>query len=259
VSHAPPLHHLVDGPADAPPLLLANSLGSTLAMWEPNLPALTERFRVIRFDLRGHGATPATPGPYSMGELGSDLVRLLDGLNVQRAHVAGVSLGAMMAIWMAANAGGRVDRLVLCSTSARLGPPENWAARADRVLAGDLPQVAVEVVTRWFTPGYAERNPDVVARMRSDFAACDPVGYAGCCRAIETMDLCDDLTRITAPTLVVVGRNDPATPPDHAERIAAGIADSRLVVVEGAAHLATWEQAKTCTELIIGHLEGVAA
>ena len=249
------VHREVRGPSDGPVVVLADSLGSTLAMWDPQMADLARTFRVVRYDLRGHGGSPSPDGPYTIADLGGDLLALLDDLQVETASVCGLSLGGMVAMWVAANAPDRIDRLVLCATSARLGPPEMWAARAEKVLAEDVGAVADLVVGRWFTPGYAARHPDVVDRMRVMISSCSAVGYAGCCRAIERMDLTGDLASIAAPTLVVVGAEDTATPLEHAERIAAGVPGARLAVVPDAAHLVNVEQPAAVTRLILDHLD----
>lgn len=248
------VHHVAEGPTDAPALVLINSLGSTLAMWEPQIEELADRFRVVRFDLRGHGGSPVPPGPYSLADLGGDVVALLDRLGLERAHVCGVSLGGMIAMWLAIHAPERVDRLVPCCTSAKLGPPEAWAERAALVRAQGTEAVTDAVVARWLTPGYAAEHPDLVRRLRATIAATPAEGYAGCCAAIEHMDIEDDLGRIGSPTLVIAGGDDPATPPDHGARIAARIPGAQMSVVADAAHLANLQQPEEVTGLILRHL-----
>lgn len=250
------VHHRVDGAADAPALLLINSLGADLSMWDPQVPALAERFRVIRYDARGHGRSPVPPGRYALGDLGRDALDLLDRLGVARAHVCGLSLGGMTAMWLAAHAAPRVDRLVLFCTSALLGPPSGWVERAELVRAGGTGAVAEAVVARWVTPGFAAAHPGEVRRLREMVAATPADGYAGACAAIERMDLRPDLPGIVAPTLVVAGAEDPATPPAHGAAIAAAIPGARLEVVAEAAHLASYEQVETANRLILEALDG---
>ncbi|GAA3755946.1 3-oxoadipate enol-lactonase [Spinactinospora alkalitolerans] len=250
------VHYRIDGPDDAPAVVLSGSLGSTLEMWEPQAAALSGDFRVIRYDIRGHGSSPVPDGPYSMADLGSDVSRLLDRLGIARAHFAGLSIGGMTGMWLAAHAPDRVDRLALLCTSAQLGPPENWAQRAAAVRAEGVGAVAAGVLERWFTPAFAEREPDTVERLTAMVAGTPAEGYAGCCAAIEHMDLRADLPGITASTLVVAGADDPSTPPDHAQRIAAGIPGARMRVVPGAAHLASWEQAGMINPLLREHFAG---
>lgn len=249
------LFQRTSGPAGAPVLLLGGSLGSNLDMWRPQLPALAD-LRVVRFDHRGHGASPAPPGPYRIEELGRDVLALLDRLSIARASYCGLSLGGMVGMWLAANAPERIERLVLICTAAHLPPADGWAARAEQVRSAGMGSIADAVLGRWFTPRFRAALPAKVAPYRAMIAACPAEGYAGCCEAIGAMDLRDDLPRIVAPTLVIAGADDPATPPEHGERIHAGISGSRLVVLPGAAHLANVEQADAIGQLIKDHVRG---
>jgi 3-oxoadipate enol-lactonase len=251
-----PLHFVDEGPPDAPALVLAGSLGSTLAMWDPQGPSLSERFRVIRYDHRGHGRSPVPPGPYDVADLAGDVLALLDRLEVPRAHFCGLSLGGQVVMWLAAHAPDRVDRLVLCCTSAWFGPPEPWLERAATVRAHGTGAVARAVVGRWFTPGFAANNPGVIERIRAMIAATPPEGYAACCEAVGRADLRADLAAIRAATLVVGGAQDPGVPPDRIEELSARISGSRVAVVDPAAHLANVEQAERVTGLILDHLGG---
>jgi len=210
------LHYTVDGPDDAPVLILGSSLGSTGAMWDPQVPALAARFRVVRYDHRGHGGSPVPPGPYSLDDLGGDVLALMDRLGVERAHISGLSLGGMVSMWVASHAPDRVDRLALVCTSAKLGPPEIWTERIEMVRVGGMAALTEMVIGRWFTPGFVAANPSVVDTVRQGLLDTPAEGYAGCCGAIQTMDLLDDLPRITAPTLVIAGSEDVPTPPEHA-------------------------------------------
>jgi 3-oxoadipate enol-lactonase len=246
--------YTIDGPSDAPVLVLSNSLGSTSDMWNPQVPALTERFRVVRYEIRGHDGAPVPDGPYAIDDLGGDAVALLDRLGVERAHFAGLSLGGMTGMWLAANAPERVDRLVLLCTSAMLAKEHDWPLRARTVREHGTGAIAAAGVERWFTAPYIEANPDVAERMRAMIAATPSEGYAACCDAIDAMDLVADITRVRAPTLVIAGRQDPATPPPHAEQIAAQIPGARLELVDGA-HLANYERPDEVTKLMLDHLE----
>jgi 3-oxoadipate enol-lactonase len=243
----------ITGPDDGPVLVLSNSLGSTGAMWDPQVPRLAERLRVVRYDHRGHGGSPVPPGPYALDDLGADALALLDRLELERVLWCGLSLGGMVGMWLAINAPERIDRLVLCCTSARLGPPEMWADRAATVRAEGVEAIADAGIGRWLTDGFVEREPEKAAAVRAMLAATPDEGYAGCCAAIEHMDLIPELGAIRAPTLVIAGRQDPATPPEHGERIASGIPGARLELVD-AAHLATIEQPDVMTDLIAWHL-----
>ena len=244
----------VDGPADAPVVVLSNSLGADRGMWDPQVPALAERYRVVTYDTRGHGRSPVPEGPYSIDDLTDDLVALLDRLEVRRAHVVGLSLGGMTAMRLAARDPARVDRLVLMCTSAHIGST-TYAERAVLARAEGTATLAPAVVERWLTPHFAAGHPDVVARLAAMVAGTPDEGYAGCCEALAVLDLRDDLPRIAAPTLVVSGAEDPALPPEHQQRIVEGIANSSLLTVSPAAHLANVEQPLQVTGAVLGHLE----
>lgn len=244
----------IEGPADAPALVLSNSIGSTSAMWDPQIPALSERFRVIRYETRGHDGAPVPNGPYALSDLGGDVVALLERLGVERAHFAGLSLGGMTGMWLAVNAPERIDRLALLCTSAMLARDIDWRARAKTVRDEGTGAVAAATVERWFTPGFIAANPDVAARMRAMVADTPPEGYAGCCDAIAEMDLVADLPAIRAPTIVIAARQDPATPPRHGQLIFRQIPGARFELVD-AAHLASYERPDEVTRLILSHLE----
>jgi 3-oxoadipate enol-lactonase len=244
----------VDGPAGAPTVVLSNSLGSTPAMWDGLLPALVDRARVVRYDHRGHGASPVPPGPYALEDLGADVLALLDRLELERVHWCGLSLGGMVGMWLAINAPERIDRLVLCCTSAKLGPPEMWAQRAATVREEGVEAIADGGIDRWLTPHFREREPERTAAVRAMLVSTPAEGYAGCCAVIERMDLLPELGAIRAPTLVIAAADDPATPPEHGERIASSIPGARFEVVPGARHLAPIEQPEAMAELILGHL-----
>ncbi|WP_410659697.1 3-oxoadipate enol-lactonase [Amycolatopsis sp. lyj-112] len=249
-------HSVAEGPEDGPVVVFSGSLGSDHRMWEPQVkPLVDQGFRVIRYDTRGHGASPVPSGPYSLDDLGGDLIALLDAQRVERAHVVGLSLGGMTGMWLGIHAAERIESLVLCCTSAKLGPPTMWADRAKTVRENGTGSVAEAGVGRWVTPGYAAAHPGQVAYLREMIAGIPAEGYAASCTAIEHLDLVDDLPKIEARTLVIAGAEDQATPVEHAEVIAGGIPDARLAVVEDAAHLGSFEQPERFTALIVEHLE----
>jgi 3-oxoadipate enol-lactonase len=243
----------VAGPAGAPTLLLLGPLGGTGELWAAQAPRLAEQFRVVRVDHRGHGRSPVPPGPYRLDDLGGDVLALLDRLGADRAHLAGLSLGGMVGLWLAQRAPERLDRLALLCTSAQLGPPQMWADRAATVLAEGTDAVADQAIGRWFRPAYTAARPEQVASIRATIAATPPVGYAGCCAAIEQMDLRAGLGAVRAPTLVVAGADDPSTTPEHLQLIAAGIPGSRYVELADCAHAAIVEQAGPTTDLLLAH------
>jgi 3-oxoadipate enol-lactonase len=248
------LYHTFAGPEGAGVVVCSNSLGTTLEMWEPEAGALAQDRRVLRYDMRGHGRSPVPETPYSMADLGTDLVGLLDRNGVERASLYGVSLGGMVSMWVAAHAPERVERLVLCSTSAVMGPPESWTERAALVRREGMRAVADTVVARWFTPAFAASRPDVVAGIRAQLAATPPEGYAGCCEAIREMDQRPDLPSISAPTLVIAAEGDPSTPPAHARTIAGLIPGARLEVLDRGAHLVNVEAPDLVIPLVTAFL-----
>lgn len=252
---AVPVHTLVTGRGDGPVLVLSNSLGSAHRMWDAQLTAFEERFRVVRYDTRGHGCSPVPLGPYGIDDLADDLIALLDRLDVERAHLVGLSLGGMTGMRVAARNPDRVDRLALLCTAALLPPASNWTQRAATVRAHGSSAVAAAVVERWFTPDFLVAHPDIRDVHQAMVAATPAEGYAGCCEAIAALDLRDDLASITAPTLAIAGADDPATPPATLEEIATGLKDARLLIVPHAAHLANAEQPDTITPALIEHLE----
>jgi 3-oxoadipate enol-lactonase len=244
------LHYRFDGDRSAPVLLMSGSLGSTLEMWDRQLP-LAERFRLLRFDHSGHGNSPPIDQPLTIDDLGGAAVALLDELELEQVSFCGTSLGAMIAMWVGANAPERIDRLVLCCTSAHLGPRERWEQRAALVRATGMAAVADQVVAGWFTDRFPDSERE---RFKAVLLATEPESYACCCEAIRDLDLRADLPRITAPTMVVAGAEDPSTPVAHAEMIVRGIAGSQLVVVPQAAHLAAYEQADAVNAAVLEHL-----
>jgi 3-oxoadipate enol-lactonase len=242
----------VAGPDGAPVVLLSNSLGATRSMWDPQVPALAERYRVVTYDTRGHGQSPAPAGPYSLDDLVDDAVALLDEVGAERAHVAGLSLGGMIGMRLAAREPGRVHRLALLCTSAKVDP-QGFLDRARAARAEGTATFAPTVVGRWLTPPYAAAHPDLVARLEAMIAGADDEGYAACCEVVAGMDLRDDLARIPAPTLVVSAADDPALPPEHQRVIADGVPGAELVTVSPGAHLANLEQVLPVTGALLGH------
>lgn len=248
------LAYRLDGPADAPVVVLSNSLGTALEMWTPQLPALAGRFRVLRYDGRGHGDSDAPPGGYSLDRLGRDVLELLDGLGLDRVHFCGLSLGGMLGQWLAVRAPERIDRLVLANTAAYMGPPAGWQERIDTVLRDGMGAVAEATLGRWFTAAFRERAPEVVAGVRGRFLATSVTGYAGCCAAIRDMDLRPTAPLIARPSLLVAGTADPSTPPERSDEIARAMrADARVVLLE-AAHLSNVEQPREFSRAVLHFL-----
>ena len=245
----------VAGPADAPVVVLSNSLGATRGMWDPQVPALAERYRVVTYDTRGHGESPAPAGPYTIDDLTDDVVAVLDEVGAARAHMAGLSLGGMTGMRLAARNPERVHRLALLCTSAKTDP-QPFLDRAAAVRSGGTAPLAPAIVGRWLTPPYAADHPGLVARLEGMIAGCADEGYAACAEVVARIDLREDLTRITAPTLVISGADDLALPPEHQQAIAEGIAGAELLTVRPGAHLANLERTLEVTGALLGHLDG---
>ncbi|MEW1674756.1 3-oxoadipate enol-lactonase [Streptomyces noursei] len=254
---APALHHTVNGPLGAPPLVLGPSLGTALSLWDPQLPDLAHRFRVVRWDLPGHGGTSldalADPGTTTVPELAGLVLDLADTLGLDRFAYAGASLGGAVGAWLAAHHPYRIASLALVCSSARFGEPAGWRDRAAQVRAEGTDAVADAAAGRWFTPAFAA-SPTATALVEALRRDVSPDGYAACCDALAAFDLRSALPRITAPTLVVAGRADPATPPAHARELTDGIRDASLVELSGAAHLAGVERPAEVLAALLAHL-----
>lgn len=247
------LHYQIDGANDASVLVMSNSLGTTMDMWLPQLPALVEHFRVVRYDTRGHGRSDVTPGPYSIAQLGGDVIALMDQLNIPRAHFCGLSMGGMTGIWLGIHQPARIDRLVLCNTSAAIGVPEMWNARIAQVRQSGMQIVIDTVLQRWFTDDFLSHAPAQVERVRNMLANTTVDGYVANCAAVRDMDQRADLGRIAAPTLVIGGKHDKSTPPEHGELIARAIPGASYVELN-AAHLSNWEVAQAFTQQLLNFL-----
>lgn len=250
------LHHVLEGPPDAPVLVLSGSLGTTLEMWDPQMDALSAQLRVLRYDRRGHGRSPVPPGPYTIADLGADVLELLDSLGLERVSFCGLSLGGAEGMWLAASAPERLERLVLACTMPRFPPRETWEERVRTVRAEGTGAIADAAMERWFSPAFRSQQPETVARFRTMLAETPAEGYAACCEALAELDLRSRLPSISAPTLVVTGELDPVVTPEAGEELAALLADARHVVVPGAAHLANVEQPEAFIGALLGFLAG---
>jgi 3-oxoadipate enol-lactonase len=249
------LHSTLTGPPKAPMLILANSLGTSLAMWDPVVALLDDRFEILRFDHRGQGDSPVPDGSYEIADLGADVIALLDAHGVKSAAYAGVSVGGMVGLWLAAHAPERISALALFCSSAHPGSPEAWRGRAETVRQADsVGPVAEAVVSRWLTPEFAASHPELRAELLAMLARSPAAGYAALCDMLGELDLRADLPRISAPTLVVAGVQDAALPPAHSEVIAAGIAGSSSVLLSPAAHIPMVEQPERVALLILENL-----
>jgi len=238
------IHYALEGPAGAPVVTLSHSIAADLTMWDLTVPALTPRYRVLRYDIRGHGGSEATAGEYSLDLLADDARALLGALGIARTHWVGLSLGGMIGQALALKAPAVLHGLVLCDTASFM-PPEMkpvWNERIAMVEAGGAGARLDDVLARWFTPAFAEAHPDVVARTLSMIARTTPRGFAGCAAAIRDLDFTERLAGIGLPTLLIVGEQDEATPVIASQLIRHHIKDSELVVLNSAAHLSNVEQ-----------------
>lgn len=245
----------VDGDGDQA-LVLSNSLGATLDMWDSLVEPLSQRRRVVRYDHRGHGNSPVSPGPYTLDAIAGDVIEILDVLELERVSFLGVSLGGSVGLWLAAHAPERIDRLVVCCSSPHMPPPSAWRERAEAVRnAGSVEAVADGVLDRWLTPEFAAAHPQERARLRRMLVGTPPDAYGAYCEAIGAMDLRPVLGLVRAPTLVIAAARDATTPPgEHGLVIADGVADARFEVIADAAHIAPVQQPQRVLELVTDHL-----
>ena len=242
----------VSGPQGAPPVLLLHSLGCDHIMWHPQARALASSFRVVAPDARGHGRSGAPGGDYTLDRLGRDALVVLDAAGIGQAHVCGLSMGGLVAQWLAIHAPARIGRLVLANTASRIGSQALWQQRLAAVREGGMAAIADAVLGRFFQPGF---DPDIVARFRDRLITTGVAGYAGCCAALRDGDLTARLGAIASPTLVITGYADTSTPPAQGQALADAIPRARLVSL-AAAHLSSVEQANMFTEALLEHLAG---
>ena len=232
-------NYRIDG--DGPWLVLSNSLGTNLSMWDAQMPAFTKRFKVLRYDKRGHGQTELSKTPFGFDRLARDVLALMDGLNIQRASYCGLSMGGMTGMWLGANAPERFEKLMLCNTSPHMPPPELWNTRIEAATTKGMPSLVEAVLGRWFTAPFLQRSPELVEPVRQQLLSTPGAGYAAACAAIRDMDHREMVARIPVPTLIIAGSQDPSTPPAAGRFLAATIPGARYVELD-AAHLSNIEQ-----------------
>ncbi|MCC0005513.1 MAG: 3-oxoadipate enol-lactonase [Methylobacteriaceae bacterium] len=247
----------VEGPQDAPVLMISNSLGSNLHMWDDQIPALSKHFRIVRYDSRGHGASAAPTGPYSLEQLGKDALAILDALGVKKAHWMGLSKGGAVGQWLLLNAPDRIERAVLANTAAQFGGADAWNERLRIVREQGMAGLVQAVIDRWFTKEFQAKAPETIARIRAAFEMTPSEGYAACMAALRDLDLRDAIRNIRNQVLVIIGKNDPATPPEAGKAIAAAIPGARLVELD-AAHLSNIEAAEDFNKTVIDFLTAPA-
>ena len=251
------LRYRLEGKPKAPAIVFSNSLGTNLSMWDPQVSALRDHFRLLRYDTRGHGLSAVPPRPCTVEQLGRDVLALMDAAEIPRAHFCGLSMGGQTGIWLGANAPQRFDRLMLCSTAAHIGNPEIWNARIAAIQAGGMAAIGSATMERWFTRKFIAQAPDVTASVRQMILDTPPQGYIACCEAIRDADLTGQASRVNAPTLVISGSHDPATPPAQGRLLASTIRGARYLEFE-AAHLSNIEVAPQFTAALRDFLAGVA-
>lgn len=246
-----PIHVEVAGDEHAPVLMLSNSLGTNLHMWDAQADAFSKKFRLVRYDSRGHGQSGVPPGPYSIERLGRDALAVMDGLGVSKVNWCGLSKGGMVGMWLGANAPERIDSLILSNTACHMPATDLWNERIATARRDGMAPLAEATVERWFTKGFRDGEPDKVAPIRDMLLSTRPEGYAACCEAIRDMDQRESIKRITASTLVICGRYDPATNVEAAEAIRSRIPGAALTILE-AAHIANIEQPDDYAETVLG-------
>jgi 3-oxoadipate enol-lactonase len=253
------VHYTLEGPASGPVITMSNSLASNLSMWEPQMPVLTSRYRVLRYDTRGHGGTEATAGPYSLDELSEDVRALLRALGITRTHFIGLSMGGMIGQIIAIKYPQMLQSLVLCDTMSRV-PTEAkpmWDDRIHTAETGGMEPLVEPTLARWFTEPFRQKGSPVLDQVRTMIRSTPPRGYTGCCHAIAALNLTDHLKAITLPTLIIVGEDDPATPVAASHVIHEQIRGSELVILKSAAHLSNLEQPEAFNQALTAFLPKV--
>ncbi len=240
------IHYEFSGPRDAPTLVFSNSLGTDLAMWNPQVAALSKEFRILRYDGRGQGQSSAAAGQYSIAQLADDLIRLLDSLQLRAVHFCGLSMGGMVGMSIALRAPDRLEKLILCNTAPKIGTPETWNARINAVRSGGMVAVVEGVLERWFTSDFRTKSPSAIEGTRQMLLHSPLEGYAGCCVAVRDMDARDSIASIRVPTLIISGTYDPVTPPKDGQYLLGKIGGA-LYKELPAAHLSNVEAAQAFT------------
>jgi 3-oxoadipate enol-lactonase len=254
-------NYLLEGRAGLPVVTLSHSLATSLEMWRPQVAALAEHFQVLRYDMRGHGASEAPDGPYSIEMLADDVRGLWDALGIERSYFAGLSVGGKIGLMLGLRYPERLSGLVLCNTTSRI-PPEGrpiWDERIAQVEEGGMESQLEATLRRWFTDGFRSTDPETVAWITGLIRATPPQGFIGCCRAIQSFDVMERLGGIDTPVLLLPGENDPGTLPAYSEAIRERVPGARLTLVPGAAHLSNVERADFVTGAMLEFLMGLEA
>jgi len=246
----------ISGNPDGPTVMMSHSLACDMSMWAPQIKVLESDFKVIRYDTRGHGASEVTPSPYDLKLLGADAVALMDALGIPSAHWIGISMGGMVGQWMAIHYPRRIERLILADTG--LDMPEEvqswWQKKIDLARSNGMDSLLEATLEDWFTADYRAANPPALQHLRENFLAMPIEGYVGCIWAIRGLHLIQRIPEIKSPTLIIVGKQDLGTPVEVSELMHSMIPDSKLVVIEGAAHLSNLNQPEAFNQTIIPFL-----
>ena len=247
------IHYRSDGARHLPCLVLSNSLGTDLGMWQAQVAALSARYHLLRYDTRGHGVSASPSGPYCIAQLGGDVVALLDHLDIERAHFCGLSMGGVTGQWLGVHAAQRLNKLVLANTAARVGSADGWQARAAAVRAQGLDAIADSAASRWFTPEFTARQPATVAAMTAVLRAQNAEGYAACCDALAGADMRGAIHAVAAPTLIIAGELDPVTTGADALVLRDAIPNARAAVLP-ASHISNVEAPALFTDALLAFL-----
>jgi len=248
------IHYEIQGPANAPALILSNSLATNFGMWDAQIPDLHKHFRVLRYDTRGHGQSEVTPGPYSFEQLGRDVLALADEVDMDKFSLCGLSMGGVTGMWLGINAGHRLHKLALCSTAAKIGNPDTWNARIEAVRKGGMKSIAAATMERWFTAPFREREPQAVERIKHMVESSSSDGFIANCEALREADFREGITAIRTPTLVISGTHDTGTAPADGKFLAKQISGARYVELD-AAHLSNIEKQKQFTQEVSAFLQ----
>lgn len=248
------IRYEISGSKQAPTILLSNSLGTSLEMWDSQMPILSREFRVLRYDMRGHGQSSVTPGPYTIEQLAHDVIFLLDHLDIPKVHFCGLSMSGLIGMLLALRNPKRLRHLILCDTTPKIASAEIWNTRIDTVRKSGMAAIVDGVIQRWFTPTFQTASPAPVESTRKMLLATPVEGYAACCAAIRDIDLRESIAKIQVPTLVITGTSDPVTPPAECRSFAERIAGAQYTELP-AAHLSNIEAAEAFTMELLNFLK----
>jgi len=248
-------YYLTNEVSNGTTIVLVNSLGADFHMWDKVVPYLEKEFQVLRYDARGHGLSSVPAIPYSIEQLGGDLLELLDVLSVDRVYFCGLSLGGLVGLWLGIHSPQTIRKMVLANTAARIGTDDGWSARIETVQSLGMATIAQQSLARWFTPSYSREHPEKMTQIGNMIARTSPDGYVGCCGVLRATDLRDKLAEIETPCLVITGSEDPATPPSDGRFLHSGLRNSTYLELN-ASHLTAWEKCEEFASAILELFSG---